>query len=414
MRGDHTTSDGVLGIHVSRRGLLAGSAAGALGLLMSGCAQVAPTVPDVPATTGAVIYDEAAPAVESVTVDLMMVGDVLVHPGVWQSGLRDDGSYDFGHLFSHVADDVAAADIALLNQETILGGTQLGLSGYPLFNGPQEIGDAEAAVGFTHVACASNHCLDMGFEGIEGELGFWRSKHPEVVPLGIATSQEAHDSITVFERDGLRVALLNYTFGTNGIEVPADEPWCCDVLDEAEVAQDVAAARAAADLVVFLPHWGTEYNLGTDQYQLDWAQSLCEQGVDVIIGTHPHVIEPVEVMTGSDGHRMLVFWSLGNFVSAQDQAARMVGGMAKVRMAKDDSGAHVTSYGFVPLVDHKVFGRVAMTTYRLADYTDELASANGILANDATFSLQYCKDLCSQVLGEGFDAETCVLEASMS
>ncbi|MCH3967113.1 MAG: CapA family protein [Atopobiaceae bacterium] len=414
MPHDHAGLSGGCRAPVTRRGFLAATAAGLLGLASAGCASTASSVPA--ASPGReTVYDAVQPAVTSTStsIDLMMVGDVLVHQGVWQSGLQGDGSYNFDHLFAHMADDAAAADIALVNQETILGGTQMGLSTYPSFNSPQEIGDAEAAIGITHVTCASNHCLDMGYAGIQSELDFWHASHPEVTPLGIAESQEAHDAITVFEKDGFKVALLNYTYGTNVGSLPSEAPWCCDILDEPTVTQGVADAREQADLVVLMPHWGTEYDLGSDDYQRGWAQTLCDAGVDVVIGTHPHVIEPVEVMAGADGHKMLVFWSLGNFVSCQAEAARMVGGMAKVSMVKDSSGARVSSYEFDPLVDQKVSGTAAMTTYHLAEYTDELASQNGILSQDPTFSLQYCKDLCAQVLGSGFDAEACVLKGTV-
>lgn len=361
----------------------------------------------VPAST------QGAQAPQSTTdVSLMMVGDVLVHRRVWESGQRPDGSLNYDHLFANISSDAASADIAMLNQETILGGTKLGLSGYPSFNSPQEIGDAEAAAGFDVVTAATNHALDMGVEGIRSELEFWRGSHPNVACLGIAESQEDYDNIHVSEKDGLRVAILDYAQDTNGIPLPQDAPYAVHLLDADQVAADVTRARGMADIVVVCPHWGTEYSLEVTQMQEDWAQTFLDLGVDVVIGTHPHVLEPVEVKTGANGHQMVVFWSLGNFVSTQSQAMCMVGGEARVTFEKSGGSARVKSWELDPTVTQRATG-TAMTAYRLADYTQELASSNAILGDDASFSTQYCMDLCSQVLGPGFDRSSCSISGTL-
>nr|WP_239471458.1 CapA family protein [Olsenella profusa] len=338
-----------------------------------------------------------------------MVGDVLVHPSVWKSGERADGTRSYDHLFEHVADDVAAADIAMLDQETLLGGDALGLSGYPVFNGPQEIGDAEAAAGFDVALHANNHVLDKGMEGIEAELAFWRGRHPEMVVTGMADSEEVAAEVPVLERAGHRVAILNYATNTNGIPLP--QPWSVRMIGEEQAASDVAAARAAgAEAIVACPHWGTEYAAGPDAEQLRWAQVLADAGADVIIGNHPHVMQPFEVFRASDGRGVPLLWSTGNFVSGQDRKESMIGSIARATLSFTADGARVSEFRVTPLVTNKA-GETELTTYRLADYTEELALGNGIRssAGCADFTRQWCVDFCAGRLGEAFDPEACEL-----
>lgn len=344
---------------------------------------------------------EAAATPATTTIDICMVGDVLLHPSVYNSGLQADGTYDFSHLFANVSDEVSACDLALVDQETILGGTGMGLSGYPVFNGPQEVGDAEAAAGFDVVLRATNHTMDRGYDGIHSEIEFWRTEHPEVAVVGCADPQAGESSddaaIFVYEKDGFRVAVLNYTYGLNGY---SDPKGAVAVLDEARVREDCRRAREAADMVVVCPHWGTENVIGPDQEQRRWANLFLECGVDAVLGNHPHVMGPVEVMTGGDGHTMVCYWSVGNFVSGMDAPQNMVGGMARVTVERDATGAcRVASYGMKPLVTH--INSTDETTYFLADYTDELAATSRL----SSVTPGWAQELCSDVLGSAYDRE---------
>ena len=179
------------------------------------------------------------------------------------------------------------------------------------------------------------------------------------------------------------------------------------MLDKDKITADVTKAKQLADMVIVLPHWGTEYVYTPDSNQNYWTQLFLSLGVDVVIGTHPHVLEPVEVVSDTKGHEMLVYYSLGNFVSNQDHSPRMLGAMAKVTMVKDDSGAYVKSYSVVPLVTQKLFGKGQITTYKLSDYTQTLASQNAIRRdeNGADFSLSFCQNLAQQVFGDMWTGE---------
>ena len=364
-----------------------------------------------------ILMDETVPTTESMTelqtevipelpqVDIVMVGDILLHTRVNESGLMEDGTYNYDHMFAQVKEDIAGADLALVNQEVILGGTELKLSGYPNFNGAFEVGDSLVDAGFDVILHATNHALDKGKKGLLRCLEFWDTTYPEIGVVGIHDTQEDAQEIYVTEIEGIRIAILNYTYGTNGIALPEDMPYAVDMWDKQAIAEDVAAAQEISDFVIVCPHWGTEYVFEETSSQKKQAQFLADLGVDLVIGTHPHVVEPVKWVTGENGNETLVYYSIGNFINATSgnhtgAAARMLGAMAQISISMENGEAVITDYGVEPLVTHLVEGRGQITTYRLADYTEELAAQNQMRLQDASFSLQYCIDICENVFGE--------------
>lgn len=349
--------------------------------------------------------EKEATKADSPRISLIMVGDILLHTPVEESARQEDGSYDFGAIFAHTKEQIQEADLALVNQEVIIGGEELGISGYPAFNAPYAIGDALVEAGFDVICHGTNHALDKGKKGLLNCLDFWKNTYPDIAVLGIHDSEE--DGIYVYEQDGIRIAILNYTYGTNGIALPSDMPYAVDLLEEEKVAEDIREAGEQADFTIVCPHWGTEYELGTSSSQEKWTQFFLENGVDLVLGTHPHVIEPIEWVTDEEsGQEMLVYYSLGNFVnwtsgSGDGVANRMVGGMAQVTLSVDEAGeVFVETYDVEPLVAHLEEGANGVTVYPLSEYTDELADANQIRKQDPDFSLEYCEELCERVWGE--------------
>lgn len=341
---------------------------------------------------------------EAAEVSLVMIGDILAHEGVYGSALQADGTYNFDHLFANIKDDVLKSDLALVNQEVILGGKELGLSAYPLFNSPTELGDALVNAGFNVVLHATNHTLDKGEQGVTNTIDFWRQSHPDTAVLGIHQSPEDYEenSIYYYQKQNLKIAILNYTYGTNGIPVPAGKEYIINLLEEDKVKADIEKANQNADFVIVCPHWGTEYRTTPDDYELRWAKLLTEWGADLIIGTHPHVIQPVETVTADNGNTALVYYSLGNFVSNQDKNLTMLGAMARLTISNEGGDAHIKDYEAIPLVTHMLFGRNLITTYKITDYTDELAAQNKIHLYDSGFSLSYLEETSKQILGEAY------------
>ena len=252
--------------------------------------------------------EETTTKVPTIEVDLMMIGDMLMHEGVVKSGLMDDGTYNFDHLYTNIAKDISSADIKIVNQETILGGSDFAYTGYPTFNSPWALGDAEVKAGFNIILHATNHTLDKGLKGVENCLSFWKTYHPDTTVLGINETEEDYENIYVYEKEGFKIAFLNYTYGTNGIPIPDSKPYIVNMLDKDKITADVTKAKQLADMVIVLPHWGTEYVYTPDSNQNYWTQLFLSLGVDVVIGTHPHVLEPVEVVSDTKGHEMLVYY----------------------------------------------------------------------------------------------------------
>ena len=339
--------------------------------------------------------------------NIKMIGDILMHEGVTNSGLLDDGTYNYDHIFANVKNEIQGADIAIVNQEVILGGKELGLSGYPCFNGPFEMGDALVNAGFNVVLHATNHALDKGATGIDNCLNFWKTSYPDMAVLGVAQTKEESENIYVYEQNGIRIAILNYTYGTNGIALPTGREYMVNMLDENRIINDLKRAKEMSDFVIVCPHWGPEYKNepwnepGSIYDEVGWAKLMADNGADLIIAAHPHVIQPVEWIEGKDGNKTLCYYSLGNFVSNQDKAPRMLGAMADITISNTEDGQiYIKDYGVIPVVTHKLFGKQAITTYKLSDYTEELAAQNKIKNEDGSFSLQYCKDLCRKVFGD--------------
>ena len=340
-----------------------------------------------------------------------MVGDVLLHTPVEESCKQADGSYDYDTLFEHTKDEISAADLALVNQEVIIGGEELGISGYPCFNADFSLCDSLVSAGFDVICHATNHAMDKGRAGLQNCAEHWRKQYPQITVLGIHDTADTSTSCgadpVILELPDISIAVLNYTYGTNGISLPEDMPYAVDLLDEKQVAADIRKAEEMADFTIVCPHWGTEYQLTPDASQEKWAQIFVENGADLVLGTHPHVIEPVEWVTDAEtGHEMLVYYSLGNFVNwtsgtGEGVANRMVGGMAEVTITRDDSGeVEIADYGVRPLVSHVTSGSGGVTTYFLEDYSEELGEKNEITLQDADFSMQYCVDLCNSVWGD--------------
>lgn len=324
----------------------------------------------------------SATVAEPVEISLVAVGDMLLHGGIHNSALQPDGTYNYSHVFEHTRDRIQAADIAVANQEVILGGVELGVSSYPEFNSPQAFGDYLADTGFDVVLHASNHTMDKDSVGVLNTIRFWKEQHPDIMYLGINENEEERQQINILEVQGIRIAMLNYTYGLNGFSLPAERPYLINLMDEEhkdQIAQDLLRAREEADFVIVYPHWGTEYVLEETDAQREWAQFFADNGADLIIGTHPHVIEPVEWIQAEDGRQVLVYYSLGNYISIQYYNYSMLGGFAEVTIRQDENGTYISDYDMDFLVTHYTAGRTEMTTYFLSDYSDELASRHAIL-----------------------------------
>ncbi len=263
----------------------------------------------------------------STSISLIMAGDNLINDKLYNAAKKDDGSYDFKSMYSYIKDIVKNYDLAYYNQETILGGSEIGVSSYPAFNSPYEVGDATIDTGFNLVSLATNHTLDRGEKAIINSLNYWNNKS-NVLMSGSYLSNNDRNKVNIKEVNNITYTMLNYTYGTNGIKVPEGKEYLVNIWPctgnnpdndtkyqeyKEVVKEDILRVRDKVDLLIVAMHFGVEYTHVPTKYQIDMAEFLSSLGVDIIIGTHPHVIMPITYINDT-----LVIYSLGNFLSAQD------------------------------------------------------------------------------------------------
>ena len=263
----------------------------------------------------------------STSISLIMAGDNLINDKLYNAAKKDDGSYDFKSMYSYIKDIVKNYDLAYYNQETILGGSEIGVSSYPAFNSPYEVGDATIDTGFNLVSLATNHTLDRGEKAIINSLNYWNNKS-NVLTSGSYLSNDDRNKVNIKEVNNITYTMLNYTYGTNGIKVPEGKEYLVNIWPctgnnpdndtkyqeyKEVVKEDILRVRDKVDLLIVAMHFGVEYTHVPTNYQIDMAEFLSSLGVDIIIGTHPHVIMPITYINDT-----LVIYSLGNFLSAQD------------------------------------------------------------------------------------------------
>lgn len=318
-------------------------------------------------------------------ISFVAVGDNILHSAIIEDAAKHAGTgedYNFKYIYDNVRSVISAADVAFVNQETPMGGKSLGYYGYPNFNGPQEAGDALVDCGFDIVCIATNHMADLRDAGLSGTIDYW-NKQP-VTLVGGYKSQADFDTVRVHEKNGVKIALLAYTYGTNGMSVSTESGLVIPLINEADITRQVALAKEAGDLVVVNMHWGTDSSFTVTEEQKQYAQLLADLGVDVIIGEHPHVLQPMQWIDGKNGNKTLLTYSIGNFLSTMYNDYFMVGGMLSFDIVKNTAGTHVENVQLIPTVTYYDVNRSNLSIYFLDDFTEELASSHGTNVHGAT------------------------------
>jgi len=315
-------------------------------------------------------------------VSMVAVGDNLMHQQLLDEAKGEQG-YDFSGYYTNIKSFIEAADLSFVNQETILGGDDLGATGYPNFNTPEVMAKNLYDVGFDIVNGATNHSLDKGGQALMNSIQVFK-KYPDMKYIGLYESQDARDTITVVEKNGIKIAFLSYNQMNNGHEMPND--YCMNLFDKSQITQDVENAKEISDFVVVSCHWGDEYDTKGNSFQKEYAKLLADLGVDVVLGTHSHTLQPVEWVEGKDGHKTLVAYSLGNFVSGMMEEETQLEGMLSFDLKKVDNTCSIENVVLTPLVNHyeitnlgDAYGtRHGFTVYRLKDYSEEMAKKHGL------------------------------------
>ena len=330
-------------------------------------------------------------------VRIIMVGDDLLHTPVYNQGLQSDGSYDMNNIFVNMLDDTQSADIAIINQETIFVEDKSKISSYPMFGSPVETADAINNAGFDVVCHATNHAVDKKLQGIQDTLNYWDTNYPNIITLGIHSSPDEKD-VEFLTKNNITFSFVNYTYGLNGLDgFIKDAPYAVDLLSDTDIEDTMKYAKENSEFCIAILHAGEEYVYEPTNYQKENIEKFIDLGADVVICMHPHVIEPYGLLTTKNGNTGLVYYSLGNFVSAQTEVPRVLGGMADFTIAKNitDSKTTIEIYDFsmIPLVTHQEKNNY--TVYRLDKYPDELVNKHNLVGKG--FSKQKLYDLYDKI-----------------
>jgi poly-gamma-glutamate synthesis protein (capsule biosynthesis protein) len=366
-------------------------------LLITACAK-APVNPSGGETVSGENSAEQVPAPEPIVekrVSFFGVGDNLIHNCVYWQAERNAGGkgYDFLPMYEQMRADVEAADIAYINQETVLGGSEIGVASYPLFNSPQEVGRDMIDLGFDVFSLATNHAFDKGVRCVKNTYEFFQS-HPEVTCIGMY--KEGEENIKVVEKNGVKIAFVNYTYHTNGMSLPSNSEYYVPVADYKndckEMVEVIQKADEMADFVICCVHWGDEGATKPNATQKESAKILADAGCDVIVGTHSHTIQPVEYIDDT-----LVIYSLGNFISAQNKPVNMMGGAIKFEFVLKGEEKSIENVQFEPLINQYEgrYGNIRIIPFK--NYTEQLGRNHGV-----GVSYNYFKQLAEDTIDPAY------------
>lgn len=353
--------------------------------------------PSAPAPT-----PEPEPTIE--TVRFSATGDDLIHDGIYLQAKQrgTDGYYDFSYAYENMRDFYSQFDVNWLNQETLVNDA-FEPSGYPMFSTPSDITDALYDIGFRVFSLSNNHSYDKGAAGIDASREHWAGMPDDVVSMGFY-NLESYDDYVYQTVNGITFGYLSYTEHTNGLPTPSGATYGVVYLSDRDIiAQQIAAMRPNCDVLVVSCHWGVEGSHDVIDSQREMAQWLADQGVDLIIGTHPHVTQTAEWLTGTNGNTSFVAYSLGNFLNAQSSADNMIGAILDITFQKttqpDGSSAveiqNPKLHGVISQYDN---GWKNIRVYPYSSYTDELGAAHG----NFTLSREYIESVLYGSIDEQF------------
>ena len=292
------------------------------------------------------------------TFTLTAIGDVMCHNTQYMDAYDSDtGTYDFSYVFDNISSYTKTADICIGNLETSFAGEDRGYSNYPTFNSPDSLADSLKSIGVDVLSTAGNHALDMGFSGLSRTIDVLDKA--DISHLGTYKTQEDQDKVLIKYVKGVKIAFIDYTYGTNGISVPSDKKFCINLIDKDLIKKHIETAKNQnADMIVACMHWGTEYQTKQNSEQEKLADFLFQNGVNVIIGNHPHVIQPMEkrTVTLEDGSTRdgFVVYALGNFICDQNAVNTRDSIILNLKITKHTDGSiTIDNYDYVPIYMYK-------------------------------------------------------------
>lgn len=322
------------------------------------------------------IEEEKVP--DDITINMTVTGDVLCHnTNFWDAYDASTDSYDFSYVFEDIEKYFSSADIAVGTIETSFAGKEAGYSNYPTFNSPEELATDLKELGYDVMAMATNHCLDKGYKGLVStieELDKAGIKH-----IGTYKSEEDSKEILIQDVKGIKMAFLNYTYGTNGIPIPTGKEYSVNLIDKDKIKADIEKAKKLnADVICVNMHWGEEYRQTATPEQEELADFLFQNGVDLILGSHTHCLEPMEkrTVTLADGTKKDVFviYSLGNFMSGQNANYTRQSVILDIQLTKKgkDNSISIDTVKYTPIYMYNIYAGKSMNRFKIMDIEEEI------------------------------------------
>ncbi|GAA6826857.1 CapA family protein [Helicobacter pylori] len=318
---------------------------------------------------------------DSKNLKVVAVGDNLIHPVVYNDAKVGKNTFDFKPMYSHIKPYIHKSDVAYINQESPLGGDDIPYSGFKRFNTPSSISKDVIDTGFNLINGSNNHALDQGTEGLRNNIDVWKKYQTNALFTGVFDSKKERDKTPILNKKGTKISMLSYTFGTNGLK--PDHPYQINYINKQNMSKDIAKAKKKSDVVMVSMHWGNEGSHQPNSKQKDIADFLAKKNVDVVIGMHPHVIQPVKWKKGTNGHKTLVAYSLGNFLNGQETgtASNDLGGSIEFDIDKKENKNKIKNVKWRSIVNHyeikdpsDLDTRHNFKLYMLDDYTDKLSN----------------------------------------
>ena len=316
------------------------------------------------------------PVKEDVNIKMTVIGDIMCHNSQYKDAY-DGSTYDFSYVFDDIKDYISSADIAVGNLETTFAGKERGYSNYPRFNSPEQLAYNLKYMGIDVLCTANNHSMDTNYSGVVSTLDFLDDAG--ISHMGTSRTAKEQNQILVKDVNGIKIAFLAFTYGTNGIPVPSANSYCVNLIDKDLILKQLELAKAQEpDLICVNMHWGLEYQNVQNSDQEDWADFLFENGVDVILGSHPHVLQPMEkrTVTLEDGTTKdcFVIYSLGNFISGQTKKNTRTSIILNINFTKDGETGKTTigDVSYVPIYMYKSSSG-STKRYKLLDMTSSIA-----------------------------------------
>ena len=295
---------------------------------------------------------------EDTTFHLTAIGDIMCHNTQYMDAYNTDtGEYDFSYVFEDIEYYIKNSNITVANLETTFAGEDVGYSNYPRFNTPDALAYNLKKLGVDVISTAGNHSLDYGFDGLSRTIDVLDKA--DITHVGTYQTQEKRDTIVFKYVKGIKIAFLNYAYGTNGITIPSDKSYCINLIDEELIKKDIETAKSQeADIIVASVHWGTEYSTVPNDTQNELADFLFQNGVNIILGTHPHVLQKMEkrTVTLEDGSTQdgFIIYSLGNFISDQNADNTRTSIILDLQITKHtDESVTIDNVSYTPIYMYK-------------------------------------------------------------